>query len=121
MDIFSFTNNQFKVKRDIKQNNLYNLIQKTVVNNPAIQLKGYTVPREMEMRLDRVSEWIYGSNNYVEELMAINDIICPYSIKEGQEILFCDITALNSLYTTDKLEEDSTNKKQLVEIGRAHV
>ena len=41
------------------------------------------------------------TDNYVEELMVLNDIINPYSIKEGQHIYFCNVNLLANLYTKD--------------------
>ena len=106
MKIISFDGDyNSKIKRDPKQGLLFNLFQKNIVNNPNFSLGIYTVPREFEMRLDRISNYLYGSADYVEELMVINDIINPYSVKEGQIIYFCDVNALSSLITTDDLAD----------------
>ena len=65
MKIFSFdTDNQ--LKRDPMQDNLFNLFQKNIMNITGIPLNIYIVPREYEMRLDRISEHIYGTTDYVE-------------------------------------------------------
>ena len=40
------------------------------------------------MRLDLVSIDIFGSDSYVEELMHMNNIIDPYSIKNGDIIYY---------------------------------
>ena len=117
MNIVSFDNNSNKIKRDPKQGDLFNLFQKNIMTSANFNfLKKatlpYIVPREFEMRLDRVSEFLYGSGNYVEELMTINDILNPYSIKEGQEIYFCPPSALPNLYTTDELSDEKEVKRQ---------
>ena len=105
MKILSFDNDvNNKIKRDPAQDNLFDLFQKNIVNNRNISLEIYIVPREFEMRLDRISDYIYGSSNYMEELMVLNDIICPYSVKEGQYIYFCQIDSLQKLYATDDLQ-----------------
>jgi len=114
MDFYSFSDSNDKIKRDSLQDNLYDLTEKTVVNTQELRLKIFLVPREMEMRLEKVSEHIYGVKSYVEELMAINDIINPYSIIEGQEIYFCDISQLSLLYQDDKLQIDDTQRLQLI-------
>lgn len=114
MKIFSFdsdTSNN-KIKRDPKQGNLFNLFQKNLTNVQNLPLKIYIVPREYEMRLDRISEHIYGTSDYVEELMSINDIISPYSVKEGQYIYFCEINVLQNLYTTDNLTDTTEINRQ---------
>ena len=104
MKIISFDSNENnKIVRDPKQDNLFNLFQKNIMNAQNIPLKIYIVPREFEMRLDRISNQIYGMPDYVEELMVINDILNPYSVKEGQYIYFCDITLFPMLYTQDEM------------------
>ena len=72
-------------------------------------LNYYIVPKEFEMRMDRISNFIYGSPNYVEELMVLNDIINPYSVQEGQYIYYCDQINLQYLYTTDELINTTNN------------
>lgn len=111
MKIFSFdTDNQ--LKRDPMQDNLFNLFQKNIMNITGIPLNIYIVPREYEMRLDRISEHIYGTTDYVEELMTINDIINPYSVQEGQFIYFCNYNLLSNLYTSDSLTNSNETKRQ---------
>ena len=106
MKIISFDNSSYKISRDTSQYNLFNLFQKNIVNNENLDFQIYIVPREFEMRLDRISDYLYGSPNYVEELMVINDILNPYSVKEGQYIYFCDITLFPMLYTQDEMLDD---------------
>jgi len=114
MKILSFDDNSdnYKIKRDSSQNNLFDLFQKNIVNNPDILKNIYVVPREYEMRLDRISLHIYGSSDYVEELMILNDIINPYSIKEGQYIYFCQINDLARLYTTDEIPTQQNDARE---------
>lgn len=115
MKITSFDNQNNKIKRDNNQDGLFNLFQKNMVYSDNIRLKIYLVPREYEMRLDLISNHIYGSPDYIEELMVINNIINPYSIKEGQEILFCSQGDLSSLYVKDELLGNEDQKKKLIQ------
>jgi hypothetical protein len=64
------------------------------------------------MRLDKISEHIYGSSDYVEELMILNDLISPYSVKEGQYIYFCQYSDLSKLYTTDEIATQQDKARQ---------
>ena len=116
MNILSFDSNNSVIKRDPNQNNLFNLFQKNIMIVPNIQLNYYIVPKEFEMRMDRISNFIYGSPNYVEELMVLNDIINPYSVQEGQYIYYCDQINLQYLYTTDDLinTNNNTNRQDLI-------
>ena len=113
MKILSFDNNaNNRIKRDPSQDNLFDLFQKNIVNTKNISLEIYIVPREFEMRLDRISYFIYGSSNYVEELMVLNDIISPYSVKEGQYIYFSQVDSLPKLYTIDDLQSQKEAARQ---------
>jgi len=113
MKILSFDNNgNYRIKRDSDQNNLFDIFQKNIVNNLSIGKRIYIVPREYEMRLDRISEHLYGSSDYVEELMILNDLISPYSVKEGQYIYFCQYEDLVQLYTTDEIPTQQDKARQ---------
>lgn len=113
MKIISFDDNSNKIKRDPEQWDLFNLFQKNIMYAPSLTLYIYIVPREYEMRLDRISNHIYGSPDYVEELMILNDIINPYSVKEGQYIYFCDNNLFSYLYTKDELFNNADLIKKL--------
>jgi len=114
MKIFSFDDNNNKIDRDPKQYDLFNLFQKNIVYPKNIEVNTYVVPREFEMRLDRISDYIYGSPDYVEELMVLNDIINPYSVKEGQYINYCSLENLNLLYVKDDMSEEKELTKQKI-------
>lgn len=112
MKITSFDGNSSnKIKRDENQDQLFNLFQKNVVYVNSVPLNIYIVPREFEMRLDRISYHIYGTTDYVEEIMTLNDIISPYSVKQGQYIFYCSIDDIGQLYVTDELKNDLEKKK----------
>lgn len=113
MKILSFdSGTNYKLVRDPNQNNLFNLFQKNVIVIPNIPLSTYIVPREYEMRLDRISNQIYGTPDYVEELMILNDIISPYSIKEGQYIYYIDLNNMGLLYTRDEMSDEAEKVRQ---------
>ena len=90
-----------RIKRDENQDNLYDIFQTTVINGKDIELFAYTVTKENEMRIDKISQAIYNSNQYTEELMSLNAIVDPWSIKEGDVIYFCRISNLSLLYDED--------------------
>jgi hypothetical protein len=112
MKIMSFDGNATnKIKRDSSQDDLYNLFQKNIIK-ANVPLVPYIVPREHEMRLDKISKYLYGSTNYVEELMVLNDIINPYSIKEGQVIYFCQEGYMSNLYIKDDMSINIEDKRK---------
>ena len=112
MQILSFDKN-YKIQRDPNQGNLFNFFEKNIVykNMP---VKPYLVPKEFEMRMDKISNYIYGSPNFVEELMLLNDIINPYSIQEGQTIWYCSMNNLQNLYNKDNTINDDTTRQTLI-------
>jgi hypothetical protein len=114
MKILSFDTTSNKIKRDPNQGNLFNVFQKNTRYNKNILIDFYVVPREHEMRLDKISNFIYGSPNYVEELMILNDIINPYSVKEGQSIWFCSIDNFQNLYVNDEMLTYEEKRKSLI-------
>ena len=77
MDIYDLNN----LKKDTSGN--YDLVQLTFKSRIDVTLYNYQVQPGEEMRMDLVSESIYGSNNYIDILMHINNIDNPLNIKEG--------------------------------------
>ncbi|MCK9417620.1 hypothetical protein M0Q97_13340 [Candidatus Dojkabacteria bacterium] len=103
-----------RIKRDIKQKDLYNLFQKNLVLNENIKIINlYIVPLEYEMRLDKISNFLYGSPDFTEELMIMNNIMNPYSVLEGQYIYYCDYDSLSLFYTIDP-EVTTTTRDKLI-------
>jgi hypothetical protein len=71
----------------------------------------YVVPREHAMRLDLISNHLYGSTDYVEELMKLNHILNPFSVKEGDYINYVSLDKMYSFYV--KKEDVELNKRNL--------
>ena len=109
MKIYSFDISPIKLK-----DKLFNIFQKNVEYNNTIQLYRYVVPKEYEMRLDLISNRIYGSTDYIEELMLINNIINPYSVKENQDIYYCSEDNIASLHTTDNLKDNDELRDKIL-------
>ena len=110
MKIYSFDISPIKLK-----DKLFNIFQKNIEYNNTIQLYKYIVPKEYEMRLDLISKRIYGSPDYIEELMLINNIINPYSIRENQDIYYCSKDKIGSLYTTDNLLDTDELREKIIQ------
>ena len=113
MNILSFDNQNNSIKRDPNQGNLFNLFQKNIKYKDLV-VNLYVVQREHEMRLDKISNYLYGTPNYVEELMLLNDIISPYSVKEGQSIWFCSVNNMYNLYVKDEMLTNETKRQDLI-------
>jgi hypothetical protein len=110
MKIYSFENGK------IGQDGLYDLFKKTVVNRVDIDVSPFVITDEFDGRLDLVCKYLYGSNEFMEELMAMNGIINPHSIKTGDEIFYTESNKLKQLYHKD--EEDDSNKSDILNINK---
>jgi hypothetical protein len=111
MDIYSFKN----IQRSSAQQNLYDLFQTTLGDNVAsLNLYPYPVSKEEEMRLDTVCSNIFGNNKYIEELGFINNILNPFSIKEGDTIYYFDPDEVYNLYYKDDAQKATNAIKSLV-------
>lgn len=94
-------------KRDLKQGNLVDIIDPVIIWNDTLNYLPYLVSKEEAMRPDTICFNIYGNFNYIDELLTWNNILNPWSIKEGQIIYFLeedDIVALQLQAKTDDQE-----------------
>lgn len=101
-------------KRDTGE--LYNLSNITVKSADFTenQLGIYVIPREYEMRLDLVSQKLYDSMEYVEELMKLNNILHPFSIKAGDIINYLPLDLLYLMHADyNENELQPTNLSQV--------
>ena len=94
------------IKRDKNQDSLYDIFSKTVVDQKINRLQNTVIDGE-DGRLDKVSLRLYGSTNYVEELMIINNIINPFSIKVGDVIFYVETKNVEYLRQIEKSKEVS--------------
>lgn len=90
--------------------NLYNIFRQTYIDYDKIGLSETIVRETEEMRLDRVSHRIYGSTGFIEELMQINNIINIWNIKQGDVILFSQISSLEFLKSLEKELDNVINQ-----------
>jgi hypothetical protein len=95
-------------KLNIGTDGFYDLFEKTIVND--INLSNYynfIVNDEFEGRLDLISKYLYGSTDFMEELMVINNIINPFSIKTGDILYYIPSSGdFNYLYVSDEMNDD---------------
>lgn len=110
MEIYSFKN----LQRVNAQKNLYDLFQTTLADNQSFDLAEYTVSREEEMRLDLVCKNIYGDTTFIEELGFINNILNPFSIKEGDILYYFNPEDVYNLYFKDDAQKTTNAIKSLV-------
>lgn len=101
---------------DRTQNNLYQLSNITVKtsNFTENELGLYVVPREFEMRMDLISDKLYGTTEYVEELLRLNNIVNPFAIKAGDIINYIPLDQIYLMHAEYKENElQPTNLAQV--------
>jgi hypothetical protein len=99
------------ISRDNNQDGLFNLFTRTIVDNKVNKIRDIVLEQE-EGRLDLVCKRLLGSKSYIEEMMMINNIINPFSIKSGDIIYYVSSIDLISLQYKDK-EEESVNGEEV--------
>jgi len=116
MQFYTYDNTNQKVSKEGYI--LYDFFDKTMVNDKELIYSQYTVPEEFDSRLDLVCRHIYGSTDYMEELMTQNGIINPFSIKSGDELYYSYSTNdLRALYQRDK-DLNEENKKKILSVNK---
>ena len=109
--------------------NLYDLTSETFVLNNIPQYS-ITVSPEQEMRIDLISKYIYGSVDYADFLLNLNDIDNPLNILSGDIIKYETIDKMdnfkikpsttttntrNTLLSPNKVTKVDSNRQQYVQ------
>lgn len=94
-------------QRDEKQENLVNIIDPVVIWKDTLTYYTYIVSNEEAMRPDLVCFSIYKNFSYIDELLLINNILNPWSIKGGQTIYYLDEDSILIL----QLQSKNDNQK----------
>lgn len=95
----------------------YNLFEKTMVNKENLPVSVIPVTKELEGRIDLICKKVHNNTSYMEEIMVINNIINPYSIKEGMVIRYFDDASYYSLlYESDP--ESNDNKDTILNMNK---
>jgi hypothetical protein len=93
-------------QRDKKQGDLIDIIDPVVIWNDTLNYLPYIVSTEEAMRPDLICFNIYNNFNYIDELLTWNNILNPWSIKEGQIIWFLDEDSIASIQLLAKNDEE---------------
>jgi len=110
MKIYSLENTERLKDND----NLYDMFY-PMLKTLNVSVKEYKVKKEREMRMDLICLDIYGDKNLIDELMHINGIIDPYSIKEDDIIYYPDynnISLYRKNYGGNKIELKKESKQK---------
>ena len=93
---------------------LYDMFQTTVVDNKDIPYTTVMVEPGEGGRMDKVSDRLYGTDEYVEEICILNNILNKWSVKVGDVLKVVDRKSLDMLHQLDKTAEEKANKTKLV-------
>lgn len=96
-------------ERNKNMDNLINIIDPLIYVDDTLNYYPYVVGEEESMRIDLICFNIYGNFAYIDELLTINNIINPWSIKSGDIIYFLNQDDLNVLRLSPK-----SDKQQIV-------
>jgi len=104
----------FKIITDRKktEDKLFDLFLDTIVDVKGLTKYEDIVEESEEARLDLISKRIYGSKQYVEELMLINNILNPFSIVAGQTIYYLGLDEIKLLRRPEQEFVGTTVAKQ---------
>jgi len=103
----STTNYEYLAELTIDPNSkLYNLYI-TTYNGNNVNLNIFICEKQHEMRLDLVSNDIYGSTRYVGTLCQLNNILNPFSIREGDVLFFTTQEEAEGLLVVPELIKQS--------------
>lgn len=112
MNIYSFD------KLKIEANGFYDLFKRTLVNKfISSDIGTFIVTDEYEGRIDLVCRYLHGNTDLVEELMTLNGIVNPHSIKAGNEMFYYKNTDSYGLLRQSDLE-DTSNKDQILNMNK---
>jgi len=97
----------------IKRGNykLYNLFSNTIIDRNVIT-ESIVVEEREEARMDLISLKLYGSTEYIEELMMINNILNPFSIEVGATIKYVPTHVLEYYQDTSEPIIKTDKKKK---------
>lgn len=99
-----------RLVRDIKQDDLYNLFEPTFKSRTGFEMQNYLVSKSDEMRIDVISNEIYGTSDEADVLLSINEIDNPLNIKEGDVIMFVTYETLQEYRVETIDNKEATNK-----------
>ena len=98
------------LRRDAKQEDLYDLFNKTYVQFAGIESEDYVVQPDEEMRIDLISFRLYQTTEYAYFLLNFNHIDNPLNIMQGDIIKYVDVSDIdafkNALVLSEQIQQE---------------
>lgn len=86
----------------LKEDGFFDLTELKFRSIPNPKIYEYIVTEEDEMRIDLISNNLYGNSNQLDFLLWFNNIKNPFNIKRGTSIFFVDNDKISEFYTEDE-------------------
>jgi hypothetical protein len=121
MKLYSFENGNINYNTEVESGGdtitLFDLFQKTVIDNENIKDNLYYVKTEEICRIDNICNNIYNDTSYIEELLVMNNILNPFAIEEGKYLYYTtNSTDFANMHTSD-VTSDTSLKSQILSIN----
>jgi hypothetical protein len=114
MRVFDLDN----LTRDDNQDGLYNLIEQTFVLRDLPYLTT-VVTKEQEMRIDLISQYLYGDVDHTDLILNLNNIDLPINIKQGDTIFYIPVDLIDNYRI--KVDETTNKRRLLLSPDKANV
>lgn len=88
----------------------YDLTQLTFQYRNDVELYQYEIQKGEEMRIDLICESIYGSIEYIDIIMRINNIDNPLNVKEGTILRYPDASKVSLFRIIEEKKSEVQNK-----------
>jgi len=104
-----------KIQIDSDGNPITDIIAPIVISRDDLTLYPHIVTIDEEMRSDLIMWSIYGQRGYVDEIMTLNNIVDPLSIKLGDIIWFVDENDISKLRKIQSVQTEEEIINALVD------
>jgi hypothetical protein len=113
---YIYTLENGNIELDEERNSITNIIAPLVNMSDDLIVYPYIVSKQEEMRIDLILSGMYGeNNNYIDEILTLNNIIDPLSLVEGTILWYPDSTDLEKIRKSPIIETDEDIINRLID------
>lgn len=97
----------------------YNLYIEVLIDTTKIKLFEFPCTKRHEMRLDLVSTDVYDTNEYVDVLCNLNNLVNVFNVKEGDIILFIEQENIDNVSSSTSVIENIKDQLKTANKGKS--
>jgi len=97
----------------------YNLYIEVLIDTTKIKLFEFPCTKRHEMRLDLVSVDVYETNEYVDVLCNLNNLVNVFNVKEGDIILFIEQENIDNVSSSTSIIENIKDQLKTANKGKS--